>query len=64
MIYKITYINDIGCKISHYFNVLSFDDLLRFIRKNTNRFCEILEIKCVVREFVEAISYTDALKSC
>ena len=64
MMYKITYINQNGYKTSHYFNVLAFDELLKFIRKNPDRFCEVLEIKCVVRDFVEAISYTDATKSC
>lgn len=65
MVYRIVSINADGRKVTAYFNVLSFDELWRFIRKHVDdRFCEILEIKCVVRDFVEAISYTSDIKTC
>ena len=55
MVFRVTYYNVNGSKRTDYFSTPDFRELLKWIASNDERFFEVLEVKCVVRDFVEEL---------
>lgn len=59
MVYKVTYINEMGHKQSKHFMAEDAKSFFKYLMKKDYMFMEILEVKCVVRDYVEMLTYDD-----